>query len=140
MDLSIVIINHRSEPVLGRCLASIFEQPVRCACEVLLVDNSGLERGFPLVERYLPRVRLLTHAGHWGFAKNCNYGIRHSRGRHVVLLNADTTVQAGALHRLVEYLWPGRGWSTRTGGCNHRYAASRPFLSSWCAGSTWTGG
>lgn len=104
MDLSIVIINHHSEPVLGGCLASIFEQPVRSACEVLLVDNTGLTQGFPLMERYLPRVRLLTHAGRWGFARNCNYGIRHSRGRYVLLLNADTTVQEGALDRLVEYL------------------------------------
>jgi GT2 family glycosyltransferase len=104
MDLSIVIINHHSEQVLGGCLASIFEQPVRCACEVLLVDNTGLERGFPLMERYLAQVRLLTHTGRWGFARNCNYGIVHSCGRHVLLLNADTTVQAGALDRLVEYL------------------------------------
>jgi GT2 family glycosyltransferase len=51
-----------------------------------------------------PQVRLLENKENVGFARANNQVFQLAGGRHVLLLNSDTVVPPGALHKLVQYL------------------------------------
>lgn len=98
-----VIVNYRTDAWLGDCLASLGREGGGVRLETIVVDNSGTLRpgGFP--ERY-PAVRFLESPGNVGFARASNRGLREARGRHLLCLNPDTVVHAGAVAALVRHL------------------------------------
>lgn len=104
MDLSVVIISANSRLLLEPCLRSVQESGSSLAYEVIVVNNGCTDGTAEMVRRLFLQVRLLRHEGSWGFAKNNNYGIAHSQGRYILLLNADTLVQPGVLGELVRFM------------------------------------
>jgi GT2 family glycosyltransferase len=110
VDCSVVIVNYRTDELLGECLASLEKAAGEAALEVVVVDNSQSLAAGGFRERF-PGVTLLENAANLGFARAANQGIRRARGRHVLALNPDTVVHAGALGAMVRYLdaHPGAG-------------------------------
>lgn len=94
--VSVVFVTYNSHAVIARAVASVPD-----ACQVVVVDNaspagtgfvSGLPRSVDLVA--LPR--------NLGFGAACNAGARHARGSHVLFLNPDAALEAGALEHLLQ--------------------------------------
>src|SRR5262245_50470972 len=104
-DLSIVTVSFNTRELLLACLASI---PAGLggvtAGEVIVVDNASADRSDEAVAERFPGARRIANAENRGFAAATNQGLAAARGRHLVLLNPDTEVRAGALARLVDFL------------------------------------
>ena len=97
-DVSVVVPCYGSTehaPRLARSLAADGFQGSREIVWVIDADGAA----YPT----LPG-KVVTRGTRRGFAGACNTGARHARGRHVCLLNADTTVEPGWLDAMVEVL------------------------------------
>ena len=104
MDLSIVIVNWNGITVLRDCLASVYGISHESDFEVIVVDNDSRDDSVAMVRREFPKVKILCNSRNLGFAAGNNRGFASARGRHVLLLNSDTSVLPGALDKSVKYL------------------------------------
>jgi N-acetylglucosaminyl-diphospho-decaprenol L-rhamnosyltransferase len=100
--LSIVLVNSDGAAFTLACIASIYRFPPQAPFEVILVDNQSREPCLEPVAAQFPAVRCVSAPRRQGFAKNYNLGIRHARGRYVLILNNDTVVHAWALQALLD--------------------------------------
>jgi GT2 family glycosyltransferase len=106
-SLSVVIPTSRGGADLEACLASLAEQGYP-ELEVVVVDNAAPSGSVP-PER--GAVRVLRNDENRGFVGASNQGIEASRGELVLLLNDDTTLEAGALAALVAALGRHPTWA-----------------------------
>jgi GT2 family glycosyltransferase len=102
-DLSVVIINWRMRNQLEQCLPSIFEKRFGCRFEVVLVNKPSDDSTEQLLAERFPQVRLVQHEV-FGIAEMRNVGIRNSRGRHILMLDADTEVLDDAFGEMVRFM------------------------------------
>lgn len=101
---SIIIVSHNSVRFLPKCLASIVSQQSSYPFEIILVDNASEDTSVLFVQQNYPQVNIIHNKDNKGFAYANNQGIRHSKGKYVLLLNPDTILLESALERLVSYL------------------------------------
>jgi GT2 family glycosyltransferase len=102
MDLSIIIVSYNARADLERCLVALTRHPPWAVHEILVVDNASSDGSADAAAQF--DVRVLPAGDNLGFAKANNLGIRASTGRHLLLLNGDTVVPAGAIDRLLAEL------------------------------------
>jgi N-acetylglucosaminyl-diphospho-decaprenol L-rhamnosyltransferase len=100
-SLDVVVVSYRCRELLGRCLASLERHPfTRGEMRVHVVDNASEDGTAELVEERFPHVRLERLRENAGFSTANNHVLRHAAGDHVLLLNPDTEITAGALDTL----------------------------------------
>lgn len=99
--VSVVIVNWNDEKWLKDCLHSLDHEgyPAR---EIIVVDNASTDDSVAMMKREFPQMKLIENKENLGFAKGNNVGILASKGKYVVLLNADTTVDPGWLEAQVK--------------------------------------
>ncbi len=103
MELSIVIVNYKSQKKLANCLASLAAAPPASEHEIIVVDNASGDDLSALVAAY-PRVRWLNSPANRGMGAGNNLGMAASLGRYILILNPDTVIQPGAIEALAAYL------------------------------------
>jgi N-acetylglucosaminyl-diphospho-decaprenol L-rhamnosyltransferase len=96
--VSIVIVNFKSSDLLYRCLESLDS-----GFETWVVDN-GSQESLEKLRCDFPAVHWILNPQNLGFAKAVNQALRVGCGRYFLLLNPDTQVEAGAVHRLADFL------------------------------------
>ncbi len=102
-DLSIIIVSYNARADLERCLASIHEHRPACSHETIVVDNASTDGSAAAARRWAD-VHVIDAGSNVGFAAGNNIGIRASTGEHLLLLNSDTLVPAGAIDALMNTL------------------------------------
>jgi len=97
---SVVILNWNGRHLLGECLESISSQTFR-DFETIVVDNGSADGSVAwLKERWGDSVSTVALFSNLGFAGGNNAGIRAARGKNIVLLNNDTSVDPRWLEEL----------------------------------------
>src|SRR5205085_1407214 len=94
-SLSVVVVNYRQWELTARLVAQLRRSDAlrRGTGEVVIVDNhSPSHRLLPRLRR-LDCVSLRRWGRNHGFARAVNEGVRLSRGRWVLLLNPDISVE-----------------------------------------------
>ncbi len=125
MTLSIVIVTFNAREDVEACLQSLVDAPPSVPHDITLVDNASSDGVVQaVVLKFRGRVlnpetsghsrpdpggggagvRIIEMGRNAGFAAANNAGIRATTGTHVLLLNSDTIVPAGALDALVARL------------------------------------
>ncbi|MGH7094276.1 MAG: glycosyltransferase [Stellaceae bacterium] len=99
-----IVIPHLSAPQLGPCLASIFEHRADRSFEVVVIFDGSPEEDVRQIRGQYEDIRSSVLPQSGGFARACNAGARLARGRYLVFLNDDTTVTAGWLDRLADFV------------------------------------
>jgi len=102
MDVSIVIINYRSDQLIIDCLATIYNYTRDVRFEVIVVDNDPERGGKAQVLGQYPEVRWIDMAYNSGFGRANNAGMKVARGRYFLLLNADTLLIDDVIGRCVQ--------------------------------------
>ena len=75
--------------------------------ELIIVDNGSHSDLVEYLEKFAdlhPNVRLVLNDSNLGFAKANNHGAQMAQGDYLVLLNNDTIVTPGWLHKLLGHL------------------------------------
>jgi N-acetylglucosaminyl-diphospho-decaprenol L-rhamnosyltransferase len=101
--VSIIIVSFNAQADLVRCLASLHAAPPAASHDIVVVDNESADGSADAARRW-PDVRVIESGANVGFARAANIGIRASAGSHLLLLNSDTSVPAGAIDRLLRIL------------------------------------
>jgi GT2 family glycosyltransferase len=110
VDLTIVVVSWNTRDLLLACLASIERALLHrpegppFAIETLVVDNASADGSAAAARARFSWAEVVSLPENLGFSGGCNVGLRRSKGRHVLLLNSDTVVLAGAVERCVGYL------------------------------------
>jgi N-acetylglucosaminyl-diphospho-decaprenol L-rhamnosyltransferase len=103
MTVSIIIVSFNACAELERCLESLHAAPPAATHEIVVVDNGSTDASVAAARRW-PAVRVIENTVNLGFARATNLGIRASAGAHLLLLNGDTVVPAGAIDGLLAEL------------------------------------
>ncbi|MBO6783780.1 MAG: glycosyltransferase family 2 protein [Alphaproteobacteria bacterium] len=98
-----MIVNYNTGALLAQVVQSVFEQTLQPA-ECIVVDNGSSDTSIPQLREAIsdPRLRVIELGTNVGFAAGSNHGISESTGSHVLLLNPDCFLDAGALRALVD--------------------------------------
>jgi len=72
--------------------------------EVIVVDNASTDGSRNMIAREFPNIQLINNEKNIGFSASNNRGIRHARGKFVLLLNPDTEVLDGALQKTLDFM------------------------------------
>ncbi len=103
-DLSVVVVTWNVRELALTCLRSVFEHKGMLKVEVIVVDNASVDGTAEAVREEMPMVSVLAQRDNLGFPRANNVGVARARGRHVLLLNPDTVVEAGTLEACVSTL------------------------------------
>lgn len=158
--VNIIILNYNGIEWTVPCVKSIYEK-TDYPFELIIVDNCSDAENIRGLRKLLREVMpypmtVVLQSGRCGFGAACNYGMKISRGKHVLLLNNDTVVQTdGWLKKLIKcaeedpkigivgcrLLFPngrlqhGGGKLKSNGGCYHPHhgalVGEKDFISSY---------
>jgi GT2 family glycosyltransferase len=90
--VSVVVPFHNGAEHLRRCLRSLQETAGHERWEAILVDNRSWDPNTrALLARHESdgRIRVLSYAGRFNWAAINNFAAKHSRGAHLLFMNAD---------------------------------------------------
>lgn len=103
-DLSVCIVNWNTRQDLEQAITSVLQSDPELELQVIVLDNASSDGTPEMVREQFRSVKLLESAENLGFAKGYNRAAEEAEGRHILMLNPDTVVQAGALRALVRFL------------------------------------
>lgn len=107
--VSVVILNYNGlrylEQGLKECLDSVLRSNYQ-NLEVVFVDNGSTDNSLDFVRRNFAKseIRIVENKNNLGFSEGFNAGIRVTRGKYVVLLSNDMTVDRNWLKPAIELL------------------------------------
>ena len=103
MELSFIIVNHRSDLYLKKCLASIAEASFSFSYEVIVVHNDGeIHEGF-LMPKEIP-LRIYQTEDACGYGTANNFGAKFTQGKNLCFLNPDTLILEGDFGQILDLL------------------------------------
>lgn len=104
MDVSVIIVNYKTVPLILNCLESLQAKTEKITYEVIVVDNnSGDDFQGRILDRF-PEVRCLPLPENVGFGRANNEGLKIAKGRKILFLNPDTLLLNNAIKILSDYL------------------------------------
>ncbi|MBN2374999.1 MAG: glycosyltransferase family 2 protein [Sedimentisphaerales bacterium] len=104
IDLSVVIVSHGHEGLLGDCVGSLLGGLEGLKAEILVLDNLGGQAVEAVVSGIDARVNCFGNAEPQSLSQNVNEMAAKSRGKFLLMLNPDTVYQSGALKDALAYL------------------------------------
>ena len=103
-EISVVIPVHNQEKYIGRCIRSLLDQDIdRSLYEIILVDDGSTDRSAYAIDMFSDEIRILSMSANEGLPSALNTGIKNSRGKFMVRVDADDYVNARFLSIL--HLW-----------------------------------
>lgn len=101
-QLSIVIVNFNTAPVLAKCLENL--KQIDPGWEIILVDNASTDGSADLVKNHFPTVELLELTENKGLAAGYNLGLAKASGEFILFLGSDAFPEKEAILGLLDYL------------------------------------
>jgi GT2 family glycosyltransferase len=99
--MAVAVTTWQTRDLLRECLESVrAEGPA----EIAVVDNASTDGTAEMVRREFPEVALAVNAENRGNGPACNQAVALCRAPYVLVLNADTRLEPGALRGLARYL------------------------------------
>ena len=104
--VSIIIPVYNASKYTAECLESLYSVKNTTDFEVILIDNGSTDDTPDLIieqSRLKDALYYFSQEKNLGFSGGVNLGIRHSKGKYIVILNNDTRVSNHWLDRLVAH-------------------------------------
>lgn len=98
--ISIIIVNYKEYDFLRRCLTSL-KYTLKNA-EIIVVDNESNQSALEELKKDFNDVKLFALKENLNYAEGNNFGIAHSTGEFIVILNNDTLVDKNWLDPLIK--------------------------------------
>jgi GT2 family glycosyltransferase len=98
--VSIIIVNYKEYTFLRRCLTSL--KSTSYNTEIIVVDNESDEAALKELGEDFENVKLFALKENLNYAEGNNFGIAHSTGDFVAILNNDTLVDKNWLDPLIQ--------------------------------------
>jgi GT2 family glycosyltransferase len=99
--VSLVILNWNEGERIQKCLEHVFQQTYD-NLEVIIIDNGSSDGSTDkAVERWGDGLIIIRNSQNVGFPQGMNQGIAQSRGKYLLLLNADLYLESSFIGRTV---------------------------------------
>ena len=106
VDLSVVVLNYQGNPVVYKCLESIFNSSYS-DYELIFVDNNSndgsYEKSLEIINGK-SNVIVIRNKENFGFTRGFDIGVKNSHGKYILLLNNDIILYPDALYELVRFM------------------------------------
>jgi GT2 family glycosyltransferase len=101
--VSALIVSHNSKEQLLQCLQSFFAS-ADIPVEAVVVDNDSSDGSAAAVTDEFPQATVLVQSKNLGYGRAANIGFERCRGRFVLLLSPEVTVEPQCVGRLADFL------------------------------------
>ena len=95
-EIAAIIVNYNAGAELERALRSIADDLADHAWEGVVVDNASIDGSGAAVDAFAANVRLARNSTNVGFARAVNQGLAATSASHVLIMNPDCRLMAGA--------------------------------------------
>lgn len=103
VDVSVCVVAWNAADDLVRCLNALSSGAEGVRTQTIVVDN-GSSDGTRAVIAEHPAIESILNGENVGLTPGRNQALERVRGRHVLMLDADTVPRAGSIASLVSYL------------------------------------
>ena len=104
-NVSIIIVNYKTAPLIVDCVKSIEEKTKRISYEIIVIDNNSSDNSIAILKENLGQhIVLIESDENLGFGKANNLGAKYAKGDYLFLLNPDTLLINDAISVLYDYL------------------------------------
>lgn len=103
MQLSVIIVNYNSKPLIEQCIISVKKALHEIQGEIIVVDNNSTDGSKEYLPQHFDNVKFMANARNLGFAKACNQGFKISTGKYVLFLNPDTIIPENSLSQCISF-------------------------------------
>ncbi len=115
--ISVVICAHNEEKYIERCIRSVLNQNFDHDYEVIVVDDFSEDNTSKILENFKDQISVIRNSTNLGIGATSNIGIRSSKSRYVVRVDADDYVSEYFLQVLYLGLLNKEGYSASS--CNY---------------------
>ena len=102
-DVSILIVHTFERRLIRQTLRGLRRAAPQLHVEVLVIDNNPAAGIADMLKTEFPEARYFAKSNE-GFGSAMNVGIKHARGKYVLIFNPDIIISAGALEKLFQYM------------------------------------
>ena len=99
--VSTAIVSYNTIDLLRNCLSSFPHEP---GITVTVIDNGSSDGSIEMVRAEFPQVQLIVSTRNAGYGAAANLALRQTQADYLFLLNSDTTLHAGIVRSLADYL------------------------------------
>ena len=92
IELSVVIVNYNGAKYFKKCLDSLYQNLAGINFEIIILDNNSSDHSRDYIKENFPEVKLIESKTNHGFGKGNNEAVKHSKAKHLLLINNDTIV------------------------------------------------
>lgn len=103
--VSAVILNFRSPQPTVRCVQEMLRQSYSDDMEIIVVDNHSEDDSIGVLRNRLshyPNIRIVETPSNDGFGKGYACGVRHARGKYLLINNPDKILQHDGVEKMVQ--------------------------------------
>jgi len=104
MEISIIIVNYKSEKELLNCISSIKASGSKLRYEIIVVDNNSTSKFEIILKNKYSEVKYIKSPKNLGYGYGNNLGARSASGKYLFFLNPDTKILKGTLDNLHSFL------------------------------------
>ena len=104
IDISIVIISWKMKELLQSCLRSIYKYTSEVKLEIIVIDNNSQDGTSEMIQTEFPEIILIKNSENRGVAPARNQGMAISKGKYVLILDADVELIEDSIRILFEFM------------------------------------
>lgn len=94
--VSILIPNYNHKAILKTCIDSLYNVNTYKNFEIVIVENNSTEKEifdyYEELKKQHDNIQVVTYKGEFNYSRINNFGMKHTNGDYVLLLNNDTEV------------------------------------------------
>lgn len=100
IKLSIIIIHYKTYALTQRCLANF---SIDKDWEVIIVDNDSQDGAQEKILKEFPDIQWVCNSTNEGFGRANNLGVKHAKGKFILLLNSDMLVSHETILKCLDF-------------------------------------
>ncbi|MBD3282558.1 MAG: glycosyltransferase [Candidatus Portnoybacteria bacterium] len=101
--ISVIITHHKTPELLYLCIKSIKENFSGNA-EIIVTDSESEKETEKNIKEKFPEIKFLAFKKNLGYSKIVNRGIKKSKGKYILILNADIVILKNSIETLTRFL------------------------------------
>lgn len=102
VKISIITVSYNSEDFINKFAESVLKYKPSDS-ELIVIDNDSTDKTATILEKFIPRLKLIKSSENLGFSKASNLAAKEAKGQYLFFLNPDTEFLSEPLGELVNF-------------------------------------
>lgn len=106
MKLSITIVNYNQKYFPRLCVEALKKSKTNFEFEIIVCDNNSHDESLDYLKKAHKEglIKLVEPGRNLGYGAGHNFAARSAKGKYILILNTDITVEPDTLQKLVDYI------------------------------------